>query len=147
MDYQHLVSMFYLAYLCVIVLWACTNMMTSSNGSIFRVAGLLCGEFICHRWIPLTNASDAELWCFLWINVWANNREDGDLRRHTAHYDVTVMTLFCQFIEMDTALTGFYSTDTVKAIICTNTRMHYDPRAKVVPVFCFSTVTPSQYHQ
>ena len=27
---------------------------------------LLCGEFTGHRWIPLTNASDSELWCFLW---------------------------------------------------------------------------------
>ena len=27
----------------------------------------LCeGEFTGHRWIPLTKASDAELWCFLW---------------------------------------------------------------------------------
>ena len=26
-----------------------------------------------------------------WINVWVNNREAGDLRRHRAHYDVTVM--------------------------------------------------------
>ena len=41
-------------------------MMTSSNGNIFRVTGLLCGEFTCHRWIPRTKASDAELWCFLW---------------------------------------------------------------------------------
>ena len=37
----------------------------SSNGSIFRVTGLLCGEFTGHRWIPRTKASDAELWCFL----------------------------------------------------------------------------------
>ena len=36
-------------------------LMTSSNGNIFRVTGPLCGEFIGHRWIPLTNASDAEL--------------------------------------------------------------------------------------
>ena len=28
-----------------------------------------------------------------WINVWINYRETGDLRRHRAHYDVTVMTL------------------------------------------------------
>ena len=28
-----------------------------------------------------------------WINGWLNNREAGDLRRHRAHYDVTVM--FC----------------------------------------------------
>ena len=25
-----------------------------------------------------------------WINSWVNNREAGDLRRHRAHYDVTV---------------------------------------------------------
>ena len=28
--------------------------------------GPLCGEFTGHRWIPLTKARDAELWCFLW---------------------------------------------------------------------------------
>ena len=27
------------------------------------------------RWIPRTKASHAELWCFLWINDWVNNRE------------------------------------------------------------------------
>ena len=26
-----------------------------------------------------------------WINSWVNNREAGDLRRHHAHYDVTLM--------------------------------------------------------
>ena len=36
--------------------------MTSSNGNVFRVTGLLCGEFTAH----CTKASDAELWCFLW---------------------------------------------------------------------------------
>ena len=41
-------------------------MMTSSNRNIFRVTGHLCGEFTGYRWIPLTKASDAELWCFLW---------------------------------------------------------------------------------
>ena len=40
--------------------------MTSSNGNIFHITGPLCGEFIGHRWIPLTKAGDAELWCFLW---------------------------------------------------------------------------------
>ena len=39
---------------------------TSSNGNIFRVTGPVCGEVTCHLWIPLTKASDAELWCFLW---------------------------------------------------------------------------------
>ena len=33
-------------------------MMISSNGNIFHVTGLLCGEFTGHRWIPLTKASD-----------------------------------------------------------------------------------------
>ena len=30
-----------------------------------------------------------------WINGWVNNRDAGDLRRHRAHYDVTVM---CNYI-------------------------------------------------
>ena len=58
-------------------------MMTSSNGSIFRITGPL--EFTGHRWISLTKASDAELWWFLWsvwIDGWVNNYEAGDLRRH-----------------------------------------------------------------
>ena len=42
-------------------------MTTSSNGNIFRVTGHLCGEFTGPRWIPRTKASDAELWCFLWL--------------------------------------------------------------------------------
>ena len=33
--------------------------MTSSNGNIFRVTGLLCGEFTGDRWIPCTMANDA----------------------------------------------------------------------------------------
>ena len=28
-----------------------------------------------------------------WINGWVNNREVGDLRRHRAHFDVTVMMI------------------------------------------------------
>ena len=40
--------------------------MTPSNQNIFRVIGPLWGESTGHRRIPLTNASDAELRCFLW---------------------------------------------------------------------------------
>ena len=41
------------------------------NGNICSYMSLvlcfpLCGEFTGHRWIPLTKASDVELWCFLW---------------------------------------------------------------------------------
>ena len=42
------------------------HLMMSSNGNIFRVTGPLCGEFTDQRRFPLTKASDAELWCFLW---------------------------------------------------------------------------------
>ena len=72
-----------------------TVMMTSSNVNISRVTGPLWGESIGHRWIPLTKASDTERWCFLWsaakTNGWAITRDAGDLRRHRAYYDVTVM--------------------------------------------------------
>ena len=72
------------------------DMMTSSNGNIFRVTGHLCREFTGPRCIPRTKSSDAELFFSLicvWINGWVNNREAGDLRRYRAHYDVTVMEL------------------------------------------------------
>ena len=73
---------------------ACLLMMTSPNGSIFRVTGPMWGEFTGHRRIPFTKASDAVLWCFLWPapEQTANNRDAGDLRLHRAHYDVTVMS-------------------------------------------------------
>ena len=40
-------------------------MMTSSNRNIFRFTGPLSGEPPVIGGFP-TNASDAELWCFLW---------------------------------------------------------------------------------
>ena len=72
------------------------NMMTSSNGNIFRVTGPLCGEFTGHLWIPHTKKGrwrGALMFSFIcaWINVWVNNREAGDLRSLCAHYDVIVM--------------------------------------------------------
>ena len=70
------------------------NELWHDNPNIFRVTGPLCWEFTGHRWIPLTTASDAELFMFslicAWINASVNNRESGDLRRHRAH-DVIVM--------------------------------------------------------
>ena len=84
------------------------HMMTSSNGSI---TGPLYEEFTGRRWIPLTKASDAELWCFLWsalmfsliyawTNGWVNNRDPGDLKCHRTYYDVTVMN-FAQGLHDD----------------------------------------------
>ena len=45
------------------------HMMTSSNGNIFRVTGLLCGEFTGHRWIPRTKASDANFDVFFELRL------------------------------------------------------------------------------
>ena len=71
--------------------------MTSSNRNIICVTGPLCGEFIGHRWISFTTASDAEFWCFLRSGpeqtIWVNNWDAGDSRHHRAHYDFTVMFL------------------------------------------------------
>ena len=61
-------------------------MMTSSHENILCVIGPLCGECTGHWWIPLTKASDSELWCFL--------RAAGDLRRNRAHYDVSVIVIW-----------------------------------------------------
>ena len=82
-------------------------MMTSSNGSIFRVTGHLCWEFIGPRhkgqW---RGALMFSLICF-WINGWINNREAGDLRRYRAHYDVTVMIFILPNSTQDQELTNF----------------------------------------
>ena len=54
------------------------------------------------RWIhrsPVNSPHKGQWFCgslmfyliCVWINSWVNNREAGDLRRHRAHYDVTVM--------------------------------------------------------
>ena len=70
-------------------------MMMSSNGNIFRVTGPLWGESTGHRWISLTKTSGEELWSFwvfyLRLNQRLSKRDTGDLRRHRAHYDVTIM--------------------------------------------------------
>ena len=43
------------------------SIMTSSTGNIIpRYCPFV--QFIRHRWIPLTNASGAELWCFAYLN-------------------------------------------------------------------------------
>ena len=70
-------------------------MMTSWNENLFRVTGLLCGEFTGHLWIPGTKTTGAEALMFslicTWINGWVSHCEAGDLRRHRSHYDVIVM--------------------------------------------------------
>ena len=72
--------------------WVVNSMMTSSNGNIFRITGLLCGkfsgEFPAQR--PVTRSFDVNLIC-AWSDSWAHNGDAGDLTRYRAHYDVIVM--------------------------------------------------------
>ena len=69
--------------------WAFSSMMTSSHGNSFCITGSLWGEDTGDRWIPLTKASDADLWWFLWFtpeqNCWTTSAVAGDLRRHDVH--------------------------------------------------------------
>ena len=68
--------------------------MTSSNGNIFRVTGLLCGEFTGPGESPAQRPVRGALMfslIYAWINDCVNNREAGDLRRYRGHYDVIVM--------------------------------------------------------
>ena len=72
------------------------QMMTSSNGNIFRVTGPLCGEFTGPVNSPHKSQWRGALMFSLIcarINDWVNKREAGDLRRHRGHYDVSVMQM------------------------------------------------------
>ena len=71
------------------------TMMRSPNGNIFRVTG----PRGFHR-SPVNSPHKGQwrgallfsLIC-TWVKGWAYNREGGDLVRHSAHYDVTVMVV------------------------------------------------------
>ena len=74
--------------------------LTSSNGSISRVTGPSCGEFIGHRWIPLNSPHKGRcrralisslIWA--WINGWVNTRRADDSRRHRAHSEVILVLI------------------------------------------------------
>ena len=72
--------------------WFRCPMMTSSNGNIFLVTGHLCVNSPVNsphkgQW---RGALKFSLICTR-MSGWVNNGEAGDLRRHRAHYDVTVM--------------------------------------------------------
>ena len=77
------------------------HMMTSLNGKIFRATSHLCVEITGHRWFPsqrpMTRSSDVFIHLCL-NNGWINNREAGNLRRHSTHYDVIVMIMLCSIV-------------------------------------------------
>ena len=103
-------------------------MMTSSNGNIFRVTGPLCGEFTGHRWIPLTKASDVELWYFLaWVNSWANTRLETASRSLWRH---------CNVMEFYQLAVGDYS----HLKDCFSILVHILISWHNAPIFCDSTI-------
>ena len=67
--------------------------MTSSKENIFRITGILCGEFTGDHKGQWRGALMFSLIC-AWMNGWVNIREAGGLRRHRVHYDVIVMWHF-----------------------------------------------------
>ena len=70
------------------------SLMFVIKWKIIRVIVPLWGKSTGPRWIPLTKASDAELWCFLiraWTSSWASTQDAGNLRRHCAPHDVIIM--------------------------------------------------------
>ena len=100
------------------------SMMASRNGNIFRVTGHLCGEFTGDRWPHKGQWRGALMFSLICarINVWVNNREAGELRRHRVHYDVIVMTGFC-FYDHCTAwcvkIIGYIMTRRWYSFVCT----------------------------
>ena len=75
------------------------TMMTSSYGNIFWpfVVGI--------HWSAVNSPHKGQCHgalmfslIYAWTNVWVNNREYGDLKRHRAHYDVTVMQNGCKIV-------------------------------------------------
>ena len=74
-------------------------MMTSSNWTIFRVTGHLCGEFTGPRSVNSPHKGQwrgALMLFFICARIkgWTNTGEAGDLRRHHDHYDVIVMIAY-----------------------------------------------------
>ena len=71
-----------------------TSLMTSSNGTFSALLALcagnssVTGEFPSQR--PVTR-SFGFFFDLSWTNGWANSRDASDLRRHRAHYHVTIM--------------------------------------------------------
>ena len=89
-------------------------MMTSSNGNIFRVTGHLSGEFTGYRWIPRTNASDAEFWCFLW-----------SAHEYTVEYTFARLMIWDAIAPIDWLIVQFYYVTFWHSKAKTNTLIKY----------------------
>ena len=77
-------------------------MVTSSNGNSFRVTDPLRGEFTDHQWIPLTKASDTDVFFDPFLNKrlskqslgWWFETQSCPLWRH-CNVNVDIMTSPC----------------------------------------------------
>ena len=72
------------------------HQMETLSGLLAICAGnsQVTGEFPTQR--PATRSFDFFSLTYAWTNGWVSNREAGDLRRHWAHYDVTVMDVLAR---------------------------------------------------
>ena len=88
--------------------WRCEQftgfMMTSSNGSISALLAICAGISPVPVNFPhkcqWRGALMFSLIC-AWINCWVNNREAGNQRRYSAHYDVTVLFIPGSMVKVD----------------------------------------------
>ena len=131
---------------------ASNNMMTSSNGNIFLVAGLCAGN-------SPVNSPHKGQWCgtlmlsFIcaWISGWVNNREAGDLRRNRSLYDATVMIYSskCRDVITLVAMRTALVRTTIKIVICHPTHLPSldmaSPFAPFKPSATTSAFCPSKY--
>ena len=91
--------------------------------SIFRVTGPLCGGI---QRPPVNSPNKGQwrgalilFWICAWTNGWVNIRGAGGLRRHHAHYDVTLMPCYQYLFDKRgqgyriTLLNGLYWTRSV----------------------------------
>ena len=89
------------------VSWLCRRLIQTAWWR-HQMETLMCywplwGESTGHRWIPLTNASDAELWCFLCLNKlmcqqsrrWLFETSSHLCWRHCNEYVLNIDSWFC----------------------------------------------------
>ena len=83
------------------------NMMTLSNGNIFRVLAFCAGNSPATGEFPAQRPVTPMMFSLIcaWINGWVNTREAGDLRRHRVHYDVTVIKAFRDMASLCNSIT------------------------------------------
>ena len=119
--------------------------MTSSNGNISRVTGHLCGEFTGPRWIPRTKGQwrGALMFSLIYARIkgWVNTGEAGDLRRHHAHYDVTVMrkwNLHLQINCADLEVRGYKNNSwNDHQSTCPLKFMYISPKSTITQLICY----------